>query len=158
MYSELKKLTPDLYTKLEPYFTYLENCGFYMKHSNKPSKKDGENLYDYFNGWRYKIMNDYEEQVVDLASYTNEPKIEIYIYKIKKVKKEDDDGGLLPIAYRKIKEELPYYLDCPRKKDKYNSVIVDNIKDFKKQINKFLKQVKNFRNKVKLHAVEKDFT
>ena len=156
MYSELKTLTPDLYAKLEPYFTYLENCGFFLSHSNKPKKSDADNLYDYFNGWRYKIMNDCEEQVVDLASYTFEPKIEIYIYKIKKMKK---GKGFQPYySHRYMKEEFPYYLDCPRKNDQYDSIIVDNIEDFKKQINKFLKTVKNFRNKVKLHAVEKDFT
>jgi hypothetical protein len=102
-------------------------------------------------------MNDYEEQIVDLASYTFEPKIEIYKYKIKKNKIAEDDG-FGPIAYRKIRKELPYYLYCPRKNDEFESIIVDNFEDFKKQINKFLKTVKNFRNKVKLHAVEKDFT
>lgn len=147
---------PELYAKLKPYIEYLEGLGFY------PSKTDfshfnpgDDNNYEYFNGWNYKRQDTTASDgyrvdwVVDLASYTGKPKIEIYTYKIIKAPKYYLDS---------YNNAYPYIIQNTNEFGKYDSKIVDNIKDFKKEIGKYLKLIKTFQERVKKHELEKDFT
>lgn len=121
-------------------------------HISKPGDVDN---YEYFNGWNYKrpdttASGGYREDwVVDLASYTGKPKIEIYTYKIVKAPKYYFMGE---------KNVYPYIIQNQNEQGYYDSKIVDNIKDFKKEIGKYLKLIKTFQERVKKHDLEKDFT
>ena len=147
---------PELYAKLKQYIEYLEGLGFYPSRSDFTYFKPGEaENYEYFNGWNYKrqdvtARDGYSEDlVVDLASYTGKPMIEVYTYKIVKA----------PKYYFCGKENVyPYIIQNPNNQGHYDSKIVDNIKDFKKEIGKYLKLIKTFQEKVKKHDLEKDFT
>ena len=147
---------PELYAKLKPYIDYLESLGFYSGRDDysyfKPGDKDN---YEYFNDWNYKRPNlnankGYsEDYVVDLASYNGEPKIEIYTFKIVKA----------PKYYFGEKDPVyPYIIQNQNNNSHYDSKIVDNMKDFKKEIGKYLKLLKIYQERVKKHELEKDFT
>jgi hypothetical protein len=45
-----------------------------------------------------------------------------------------------------------------RKDDAWESKIVDNLKDFKKEVGNYLKTLKTYKEKVKHYELEKDFT
>ena len=148
---------PVLYAKLKPYIEYLEGLGFYPTRTDFTYFHPGDNEnYEYFNGWNYKRQDTTAsggyrgDWVVDLASYTKEPKIEVYTYKIIKAPKYYF-GGDTNNAYL-------YIIQNPIELGKYDSKIVDNIKDFKKEIGKYLKLIKTFQERVKKHELEKDFT
>ena len=146
---------PELYAKLKPYIEVLENLGFQAKDDFSfftPKHKDN---YEYFNGWNYK-RNDAtapdgtrSDWVVDLASYTGEPKIEVYTHKI--IKASNYCAKSAPDVY-------PYIIRNECYDGYYDSKIVDNIKDFKKEIAKYLKLIKTFQERVKKHDMAKDFT
>lgn len=147
---------PELYAKLKPYIEYLEGLGFYSSKTDFTYFKPGdEDNYEYFNGWKYKrpdttASDGYSEDwVVDLASYTKEPKVEVYTYKIVKVPKYYVFETY--ISY-------PYIIKNQNEQGHYDSKIVDNIKDFKKEIGKYLKLIKTYQERVKKHELEKDFT
>lgn len=147
---------PELYAKLKPYIEHLESLGFYCSRTDFSyfNPKDSEN-YEYFNGWNYKRQDSNasdgyrEDWVVDLASYTGEPKIEIYTHKIVKPPKYYFCGN---------ENAYPYIIQNPNDQGHYDSKIVDNIKDFKKEIGKYLKLIKTYQERVKKHDLEKDFT
>ena len=147
---------PELYAKLKPYIEYLEGLGFYPSRTDFSyfNPGDGDN-YEYFNGWNYKRQDTTasdgyrEDWVVDLASYTKEPKVEVYTHKIVKAPKYYFGGDT---------NAYPYIIQNPNELGKYDSKIVDNIKDFKTEIGKYLKLIKTFQEKVKKHDLEKDFT
>ncbi len=147
---------PELYAKLKPYIEYLESTGFYPSRTDFSYFNPGDDdNYEYFNGWNYKrsdamASDGYREDwVVDLASYTKEPKIEIYTHKIVKA----------PKYYINEKDNVyPYIIQNPNEQGHYDSKIVDNIKDFKKEIGKYLKLIKTYQERVKKHDLEKDFT
>ena len=147
---------PELYAKLKPYIEYLEGLGFYPSRTDFSyfHRGDDDN-YEYFNGWNYKRQDTTasdgyrEDWVVDLASYTKEPKVEVYTHKIVKAPKYYFGGDT---------NAYPYIIQNPNELGKYDSKIVDNIKDFKTEIGKYLKLIKTFQEKVKKHDLEKDFT
>ena len=147
---------PELYAKLKPYIEYLEGLGFYPSRTDFSyfNRGDDDN-YEYFNGWNYKRQDTTasdgyrEDWVVDLASYTKEPKVEVYTHKIVKAPKYYFGGDT---------NAYPYIIQNPNELGKYDSKIVDNIKDFKNEIGKYLKLIKTFQEKVKKHALEEDFT
>ena len=147
---------PELYAELKPYIEYLEGLGFYPSRTDFSYFNPGDDdNYEYFNGWTYKrtdvmAADGYREDwVVDLASHTNKPKIEIYLHKIVKA----------PKYYINEKENVyPYIIQNPNDQGHYDSKIVDNIKDFKKEIGKYLKLIKTYQERVKKHDLEKDFT
>lgn len=147
---------PELYAKLKPYIEYLEGLGFYSSKTDFTYFKPGdEDNYEYFNGWKYKrpdttASDGYSEDwVVDLASYTKEPKVEVYTYKIVKVPKYYVFETY--ISY-------PYIIKNQNYNGNFDSKIVDNLKDFKKEIGKYLKFIKIYQERVKKHELEKDFT
>lgn len=147
---------PELYAKLKPYIEYLEGLGFYPSRTDFSYFRPGDDdNYEYFNGWNYKRQDTTasggyrEDWVVDLASYTKEPKVEVYTHKIVKAPKYYFGGDT---------NAYPYIIQNPNELGKYDSKIVDNIKDFKKEIGKYLKLIKTFQEKVKKHELEKDFT
>lgn len=147
---------PELYAKLKPYIEYLEGLGFYPSRTDFSYFHPGDDdNYEYFNGWNYKRQDTTasdgyrEDWVVDLASYTKEPKVEVYTHKIVKAPKYYFGGDT---------NAYPYIIQNPNELGKYDSKIVDNIKDFKTEIGKYLKLIKTFQEKVKKHALEKDFT
>lgn len=145
---------PELYAKLKPYIDYLEGLGFYIpNHSYEYFKPGDKENYEYFNGWCYKRADEdhpdgyRNDWVVDLASYTNEPKIEVYTFKIEKKQK-----------YHFVKEDsYPYIITNNDNGGVYDSKIVDNLKDFKKEIGKYLKLLKTYQERVKKHELDKDF-
>lgn len=147
---------PELYAKLKPYIEYLESTGFYPSRTDFSYFRPGEDdNYEYFNGWNYKRSDTTasggyrEDWVVDLASYSKEPKIEIYTHKIVKA----------PKYYFGGKDNVyPYIIQNPNEQGHYDSKIVDNLKDFKKEIGKYLKLTKTFQERLKKHDLEKDFT
>ena len=146
---------PELYAKLKPYIEYLEGLGFYPSRTDFSYFNPGDDdNYEYFNGWNYKRQDTTasdgyrEDWVVDLASYTKEPKIEVYTHKIVKAPKYYFGGD---------KNVYPYIIQNPNEQGHYDSKIVDNIKDFKKEIGKYLKLIKTFQERVKKHDLEKDF-
>ena len=146
---------PELYAELKPYIEYLEGLGFYSSRTDYSYFNPGDaDNYEYFNGWTYKRLDTTaadgyrEDWVVDLASYTNKPKIEIYTHKIVKA----------PKYYISEKDNVyPYIIQNPNDQGHYDSKIVDNIKDFKKEIGKYLKLIKTYQERVKKHDLEKDF-
>ena len=147
---------PELYAKLKPYIEYLEGLGFYPSRTDFGYFHPGDDdNYEYFNGWNYKRQDTTasdgyrEDWVVDLASYTKEPKVEVYTHKIVKAPKYYFGGDT---------NAYPYIIQNPNELGKYDSKIVDNIKDFKTEIGKYLKLIKTFQEKVKKHELEKDFT
>ena len=147
---------PELYAKLKPYIEYLEGLGFYSSNTDfKHFKSGAEKNYEYFNGWKYKrpdttALGGYSEDwVVDLASYTKEPKVEVYTYKIVKASKYYFGGDT---------NAYPYIIQNQNEQGHYDSKIVDNLKDFKKEIGKYLKLIKIYQERVKKHELEKDFT
>ena len=147
---------PELYAKLKPYIEYLEGLGFYPSRTDFGYFHPGDDdNYEYFNGWNYKRQDTTasdgyrEDWVVDLASYTKEPKVEVYTHKIVKAPKYYFGGQ---------DNVYPYIIQNPNELGKYDSKIVDNIKDFKTEIGKYLKLIKTFQEKVKKHDLEKDFT
>ena len=147
---------PELYAKLKPYIEYLEGLGFYSSITDFTYFHSGDDdNYEYFNGWNYKRSDTTssdgyrEDWVVDLASYTGKPKIEIYTYKIVKAPKYYLDS---------YNNAYPYIIINQNKQGYYDSKIVDNIKDFKKEIGKYLKLIKTYQERVKKHELEKDFT
>lgn len=147
---------PELYAKLKPYIEYLEGLGFYSTRTDFSyfTPGDAEN-YEFFNGWNYKRLDTNasggyrEDWVVDLASYTGKPMIEVYTYKIIKAPKYYFGGK---------EHAYPYIIQNPNDQGHYESKIVDNIKDFKKEIGKYLKLIKTYQERVKKHELEKDFT
>ena len=146
---------PELYAKLKPYIEYLESTGFYPSRTDFSYFRPGDDdNYEYFNGWNYKrsdtnASDGYREDwVVDLASYSKEPKIEVYTFKIAKA----------PKYYFGKDNVYPYIIQNPNEQGHYDSKIVDNLKDFKKEIGKYLKLTKTFQERVKKHDLEKDFT
>ena len=147
---------PELYAKLKPYIEYLEGLGFYPSRTDFSyfNRGDDDN-YEYFNGWNYKRQDTTasdgyrEDWVVDLASYTKEPKVEVYTHKIVKAPKYYFGGDT---------NAYPYIIQNPNELGKYDSKIVDNIKDFKTEIGKYLKLIKTFQEQVKKHDLENDFT
>ena len=146
---------PELYAELKPYIEYLEGLGFYTSRTDYSYFNPGdEDNYEYFNGWNYKRLDTTaadgyrEDWVVDLASYTNKPKIEIYTHKIVKA----------PKYYINEKDNVyPYIIQNPNEQGHYDSKIVDNLKDFKKEIGKYLKLIKTYQERVKKHDLEKYF-
>lgn len=147
---------PELYAKLKPYIEYLEGLGFYPTKTDFTYFHSGDDdNYEYFNGWNYKrqditASDGYRgDWVVDLASYTKEPKIEVYTYKIIKAPKYYLDS---------YNNAYPYIIINQNEQGHYDSKIVDNIKDFKKEIGKYLKLIKTYQERVKKHDLEKDFT
>ena len=146
---------PELYAELKPYIEYLEGLGFYTSRTDYSYFNPGdEDNYEYFNGWNYKRLDTTaadgyrEDWVVDLASYTNKTKIEIYTHKIVKA----------PKYYINEKDNVyPYIIQNPNDQGHYDSKIVDNLKDFKKEIGKYLKLIKTYQERVKKHDLEKDF-
>lgn len=147
---------PELYAKLKPYIEYLESTGFYPSRTDFSYFRPGDDdNYEYFNGWNYKrsdtnASDGYREDwVVDLASYSKEPKIEVYTFKIAKAPKYYFGGN---------ENVYPYIIQNPNEQGHYDSKIVDNLKDFKKEIGKYLKLTKTFQERVKKHDLEKDFT
>lgn len=146
---------PELYAKLKPYIEYLESTGFYPSRTDFSYFSPGDDYnYEYFNGWNYKrsdtnASDGYREDwVVDLVSYTKEPKIEVYTFKIAKA----------PKYYFGKDNVYPYIIQNPNEQGHYDSKIVDNLKDFKKEIGKYLKLTKTFQERLKKHELEKDFT
>ena len=146
---------PELYAKLKPYIEYLESTGFYPSRTDFSYFRPGDDdNYEYFNGWNYKrsdtnASDGYREDwVVDLASYSKEPKIEVYTFKIAKA----------PKYYFGKDNVYPYIIQNPNEQGHYDSKIVDNLKDFKKEIGKYLKLTKTFQERLKKHDLEKDFT
>lgn len=146
---------PELYAKLKPYIEYLEGLGFYPSRTDFSYFRPGDDdNYEYFNGWNYKrsdtnASDGYREDwVVDLASYSKEPKIEVYTFKIAKA----------PKYYFGKDNVYPYIIQNPNEQGHYDSKIVDNLKDFKKEIGKYLKLTKTFQERLKKHDLEKDFT
>lgn len=146
---------PELYAKLKPYIEYLESTGFYPSRTDFSYFRPGDDdNYEYFNGWNYKrsdtnASDGYREDwVVDLASYSKEPKIEVYTFKIVKA----------PKYYFGKDNVYPYIIQNQNEQGHYDSKIVDNIKDFKKEIGKYLKLTKTFQERLKKHDLEKDFT
>ena len=138
---------PELYAKLKPYIDYMESMG--IKTDNdltyfKPHQRDN---YDYFNSWRFcrDSGDKYGDYLVDLASYTHEPKIEVYTYKIKKDK------------YKVKAKEFPYHLLNENYDGVYESKIVDNLDDFKKEIGNYFKTIKKLKEKERIYEMEKDF-
>lgn len=147
---------PELYAKLKPYIEYLESTGFYPSRTDFSYFRPGDDdNYEYFNGWNYKrsdtnASDGYREDwVVDLASYSTEPKIEVYTFKIAKAPKYYFGGN---------ENVYPYIIQNPNEQGHYDSKIVDNLKDFKKEIGKYLKLTKTFQERLKKHDLEKDFT
>ena len=147
---------PELYAKLKPYIEYLESTGFYPSRTDFSYFRPGDDdNYEYFNGWNYKrsdtnASDGYREDwVVDLASYSKEPKIEVYTFKIAKAPKYYFGGN---------ENVYPYIIQNPNEQGHYDSKIVDNLKDFKKEIGKYLKLTKTFQERLKKHDLEKDFT
>lgn len=147
---------PELYAKLKPYIEYLEGLGFYPSRTDFSYFHPGDDdNYEYFNGWNYKRLDTTasdgyrEDWVVDLASYTKEPKVEVYTHKIVKAPKYYFGGDT---------NAYPYIIQNPNELGKYDSKIVDNLKDFKKEIGKYLKLTKTFQERLKKHDLEKDFT
>lgn len=144
---------PVLYEKLKPYIEYMESVGFYTDHDMKYFSPHNEDNYEYFNNWKYNVDGD-AQWVVDLALSTFEPKIEVYTWKIKKYKKNEP---------RSMKhKDVPFDMHNKMERDSfgdyaYESKIVDNINDFKKEIGKYLKTVKKFKERIKLYEMEKDF-
>lgn len=144
---------PVLYEKLKPYIEYMESVGFYTDHDMKYFSPHNEDNYEYFNNWKYNVDGD-AQWVVDLALSTFEPKIEVYTWRIKKYKKNEP---------RSMKhKDVPFDMHNKMERDgfgdyAYESKIVDNINDFKKEIGKYLKTVKKFKERIKLYEMEKDF-
>ena len=87
-----------------------------------------------------------------MVSFTGKPKIEIYKYSIIKTPKNYWCGN--------GQNKPPFILTNKRDdmKDGWESVIVDNIDDFKKEIGKFLNQIKKYNQRIKKYELEKDFT
>lgn len=144
---------PELYAKLKPYVEYLESMGFNTYHFTdwKYFNKSNPRNYEYFNGWRYDNMT-----VADLAIYSGEPKIEVYTYKVKKYTKSAPK--IREVLSSRSQNECPYYLENESVGNVYQSKIVDNINDFKKEIGKFFKAIKRLEQKKKEYDLEKDFT
>lgn len=147
---------PELYAKLKPYIEYLEGLGFYPSRTDFTYFNQGDaDNYEYFNGWNYKRQDTSasdgyrEDWVVDLASYTKEPKVEVYTHKIVKAPKYYFGGDT---------NAYPYIIQNPNEQGHYDSKIVDNINDFKKEIGKYLKLIKTYQERAKKHDLEKDFT
>lgn len=137
------KLSPELYKQLKPYIDYLESLHCIASEHHLKYLKP-QNYYEVFNGWYYKDGKD-QYILADLASYTFEPKIEVYKYKIVKNKKTKQYELENPCNF--VDDEY----------SKYDSVIVDNIDDFKIAIGNFIKTLKNFKIKTKKHEMESDF-
>lgn len=144
---------PELYEKLKPYIEYMESVGFYTDHDMKYFTPHNEDNYEYFNNWKFNVDGE-AQWVVDLALSTFEPKIEVYTWRIKKYKKNEP---------RSMKhKDVPFDMHNKMERDgfgdyAYESKIVDNIKDFKKEIGKYLKTVKKYKERIKLYEMEKDF-
>ena len=138
---------PELYAKLKPYIDYMESMGIKNTEDLSYFKPHDRSNYDYFNGWRYcrEKEDKYGDYLVDLASYTHEPKIEVYIYKIKKNKR------------RAKEKDFPYDFINENYDGVYESKIVDNLDDFKKEIGKYFKNIKKLKEKERIYEMEKDF-
>ena len=144
---------PVLYEKLKPYIEYMESVGFYTDHDMKYFTAHNEDNYEYFNNWKYNVDGD-AQWVVDLALSTFEPKIEVYTWKIKKYKKDEPRSmkyrdATFGMINKMERDDFGEYA--------YESKVVDNINDFKKEIGKYLKTVKKFKERIKLYEMEKDF-
>lgn len=147
---------PEIYEKVKPYINYLESIGFTLDNDLKYFSEHNEDNYTYFNGWEYPVpgsrADGNKEVIVDLVSFTGEPKIEIYKFSIIKTPKNYWCGN--------GQNKPPFILTNKRDdmKDGWESVIVDNIEDFKKEIGKFLNQIKKYNQRIKKYELEKDFT
>lgn len=144
---------PVIWSKIQPYVEYLESMGFKTTHQMAYFTPGNEENYTYFNGWQYKIPNRRNEfeVVVDLVSYTGEPKLEIYKFSIVKPPKNYwwGDNTKVPYILVNKRDEVG---EC------YESTIVDNLTDFKKEIGKFFNTLKKLNEMVKKYELEKDFT
>lgn len=145
---------PELYEKLKPYIEYMESVGFYTDHEMKYFTPHNKDNYEYFNNWKFNVDGE-AQWVVDLALSTFEPKIEIYTWRIRKFKKNEPRS-------LKNRNNVPFGMLNKMERDDfgdyaYESKIVDNINDFKKEIGKYLKTVKKFKERIKLYEMEKDF-
>ena len=136
---------PELYAKLKPYIDYMESMGIKKEVDLSYFKPNDKDNYEYFNGWRYcrEKEDKYGDYLVDLASFTHEPKIEVYTYKIKKNKHSEND--------------FPYNFINENYDGVYESKIVDNIEDFKKEIGNYFKNIKKLKEKERIYEMEKDF-
>ena len=146
---------PELYEKLKPYIEYMESVGFYTDHDMKYFSPHNEDNYEYFNNWKYNVEGE-AQWVVDLALSTFEPKIEVYTWKILK----DNKNTVKNARGKHI--DVPFRIQNKMERDNfgdysYESKIVDNINDFKKEIGKYLKTVKKYKERIKLYEMEKDF-
>lgn len=144
---------PEVYEKVKPYIDYLESLGFTNRNDYSYFKEHNEDNYVYFNSWEYPVPNSKTEEkevVVDLVSYTGVPKIEIYKFSIIKTPKHYYFGG---------KEKTPIIMTNKRDdlKDEWESITVDNMDDFKKEIGKFLNLIKKYKQRMKKYELEKDF-
>ena len=163
MHPTVIKEFPELYKKLKPYIDTLESMGFVQDRIPDKYYREGDDEnYIYFNDWEYRYGKEDNETlyIADLASYTGEPKIEIYCYKIednpfhKECIKEKK-----PIDYYGTKSLHRYTFKALRKANGYEfkSIIINDIKTFKKELGKVLKQIVTFQEKNKMYEMEKMF-
>lgn len=149
MDNRIIKDMPEIYEKVKPYIDYLESLGFKTNHKMTYFSAGNEDNYEYFNGWSYPGVKE-DDLVADLVSYTGEPKLEVYKYRIIKTPKN--------YCVRRGEENYPFIMTNARKDDAWESKIVDNLKDFKKEVGNYLKTLKTYKEKVKHYELEKDFT
>ena len=137
---------PEIYEKAKPYIDFLESLGFYQDRSMTYFNPEDEDVYEFFNHWHYKKSNKKydDDYVCDLVSYTGELKVEVYTFKM--VKRKDYDG-----TSKLIYNNENQFGD-------FDSVIVNDLPSFKKEISKYLKGLKAFKSKVRKNEMEGDFT
>lgn len=140
---------PEIYEKAKPYIDYLESLGFKTRHNMMYFSPGNEDNYEYFNGWMYPGSKE-DDLVVDLVSFTGELKLEVYKFRIIKTPKN--------YYVREGDKNYPFIMTNARKDDAWESKIVDNLKDFKKEVGNYLKTLKTYKEKVKHYELEKDFT
>lgn len=145
---------PEIWAKVKPYVEYLESMGFKTTHQMAYFHPGNEENYTFFNGWQYQLPNRRNdlEVVVDLVSYTHELKLEIYKFSIVKPPKHywcGDNKPKPPFILTNLRDDVN---EC------YESTIVDNLTDFKKEIGKFFNTIKKYNEKIKKYELEKDFT
>lgn len=142
------KARPDIYELAKPYIEYLESLGFYQDLNLKYFDPKDKEFHHYFNHWKYKTghnKNGYnDDYVCDLISYTYELKVEVYTFKTVKTKCLNGEQNL-EYKNKSVMGE-------------YESVIVKDFNQFKKEIQKYLKGLKLYHSKVRKNDLEKDFT
>lgn len=144
---------PDIYELAKPYIKYLESLGFYQDLNFKYFDPKDKEFHHYFNHWKYKTGQkkygyNNDDYVCDLISYTYELKVEVYTFKTVKTKYLNGEQN--------IEQHLEYQNKCVM--GEYESVIVKDFKQFKKEIQKYLKGLKLYHSKVRKNDLEKDFT